>query len=185
MQHAPCPARLTVSVPVLPLAPHGPVGQDLEVVSAIHAVQPSQPPVIPQRAEVRSLILGRKHLPVRHPCPEETQLCSQQEGLPRSRVCCGEDNQRVRLPQRSGVSVHVSARRDHAGSWMRVPDSWPQPPTGIKLWSVIPDTLRRFSHYYYFVFFFLLAHLKTTKSLIKRGKKQHWNQCGESTAGPV
>lgn len=52
---------LTVNVPVIPLALHGPVGQELEVMSAVHAVQTSQPPVVPQQVAV----LG--HL--RHPGP--------------------------------------------------------------------------------------------------------------------
>ena len=58
---------LTVNVPIIPLALHAPIGQDLEVMSAIHAVQPSQPPVVRQQAAVHGLILGYEHLLIRHP----------------------------------------------------------------------------------------------------------------------
>lgn len=60
---------LTVNVPVVPLALHSPVGQELEVMSAIHAVQASHPPVVPQQVAGHSLILGYQHLSVRHPAP--------------------------------------------------------------------------------------------------------------------
>lgn len=44
---------------------------------------------------------------------------------------CEKEISAISPLQWSGVYMLVNARRDHRDSWVRVPDSWPQPPTGI------------------------------------------------------
>lgn len=59
---------LTVHVlRVTPLAEHRPIGRDLEVVAAVHAVEPGELPSPPaaRHAELRDALLGRVLL--RHP----------------------------------------------------------------------------------------------------------------------
>lgn len=120
---------LTVNVPVIPLALHSPVGQELEVMSAIHAVQTSHPPVVPQQVAGHSLILGCQHLSVRHPAPTAV--------APTGGTCRGAwsslwEWSSACVPLRwSGVHMLVNERRDQTGR-MRVSDSWSQPTTGIK-----------------------------------------------------
>lgn len=62
---------LTVHVRVIPVAEHRPVGQDLEVMSAIHAVEPGEPPAAERQAAVLGPLLGHTLLLIRHPAPGE------------------------------------------------------------------------------------------------------------------
>lgn len=100
---------LTVNVPIIPLALHAPIGQDLEVMSAIHAVQPSQPPVVRQQAAVHGLILGYEHLLIRHPARMRRSGVADREAGCLGRLC---------PLQRSGVCRLVNER-----SWMRAPEA--------------------------------------------------------------
>lgn len=78
-----------------------------------------------------------------HPpsCSEETPLWRVFTGAEIFRWSNYQRDLSVPL-QWSGAYMVVNERRDHTGSWMRVPDSWPQPPNGIMVWSVITDTDR-------------------------------------------
>lgn len=74
VQDVKCAVRssLTVGVPAVPPALHRPIGQDLEVVSAIRAVEPSQPPVVPQQVTLHSAVRGHGSLLlIRHPAQRE------------------------------------------------------------------------------------------------------------------
>lgn len=57
---------LTVCVPVVPQALHRPVGQDLEVVPAVHAVQLRQTPVVSRETSTYSLNLEHSRAVIRH-----------------------------------------------------------------------------------------------------------------------
>lgn len=57
---------LTVHVRVIPVAEHRPVGQDLEVMSAIHAVEPGEPPAAERQAALHGPLLGHTLLLIRH-----------------------------------------------------------------------------------------------------------------------
>lgn len=105
---------------VVPLSLHRPIGQDLEVMSAIHAVQPHQPSVVPHHA---ALIFGYKDMLIRHPALRERSsvtnrgvLAGKPGGLSRTLLAC------VPL-QSSGVYMLANEHRDDTGNWMRVHDS--------------------------------------------------------------
>lgn len=70
-KNAQCACSLTVHVRVIPVAEHRPVGQDLEVMSAIHAVEPGEPPAAERQAAVLGPLLGHTLLLIRHPAPGE------------------------------------------------------------------------------------------------------------------
>ena len=59
-------AVFTVSVSILPPALHRPIGQDLQVVAAVHAVQPGQPPVVPRSRLHSPGILQCEQFSIRH-----------------------------------------------------------------------------------------------------------------------
>lgn len=124
---------LTVSVTLFPLALHRPVGEDLEVMSAIHAVQPSQSPVVPQlqRAAVPHAQIHHR-VSIRHPARQETSL-STAGGVcdERGSVSCGNSHWICPLAEIRCLCGRERAR-DHTGSHMRSPDSW-QHPTGVKI----------------------------------------------------
>lgn len=56
---------LTVHVPFVPLALHCPIGEELEVVSAIHAVEPSEAPKVQQGHPLFGSLL--QHFCLSHP----------------------------------------------------------------------------------------------------------------------
>lgn len=139
---------LTVHVPVIPLALHRPIGEDLEVMSAIHAVQPSQPPVVPQRrAAVPGLILHYKRLFIRHPAQGKPPLCGRQGGF--------AVEPRFSLLQQAAGSVPCSGQVSACSctdSSVRAPASRPPPPpsgtecdqsTASMMSKTTPDTIKK------------------------------------------
>lgn len=97
---------LTVYVPVVPQALHLPVRQNLEVVAAVHAVQPRQPPVVSGEIAVRSLELESSRVSIRHHAPQPRN----QPGI--LGVSAGQEEGCVPL-QWSGVYMLVS---EHGGA---------------------------------------------------------------------
>lgn len=61
---------LTVCVPVVPQALHRPVGQDLEVVPAVHAVQLRQTLVVSRETATYSLNIEYNRAVIRHHAPQ-------------------------------------------------------------------------------------------------------------------
>lgn len=61
---------LTVCVPVVPQALHRPVGQDLEVVPAVHAVQLRQAPVVSRETATDGLNIEYSRAVIRHHAPQ-------------------------------------------------------------------------------------------------------------------
>lgn len=87
---------LTVHVALVPLSPHRPIGHDLQVVSAILAVETRQLAEVPQRAAVHRLVPWHRHL-LRHPA-RRTRTAARTVG----KVSGGMSAGWVCFPPRSG-----------------------------------------------------------------------------------
>lgn len=113
---------LTVSVTLFPLALHRPVGEDLEVMSAIHAVQPSQSPVVPQlqRAAVPQAQIHHR-VSIRHPARQETSLSTAGGSATRGDRFPAEILTGFVPLQRSGVYVAVNERETTQAATCAVP----------------------------------------------------------------